>query len=61
MPDPERPRPDPAVAWNEVQGYLDRFFDALNDPEEGGVIMVGDRRNGAVIVELRPSLRYRRS
>ena len=32
MPVPEKPpTPDPTVAWNKAQGYLDKLFDALHD------------------------------
>jgi hypothetical protein len=45
MPD-TNPSPDPSVAWNKVQGYLDKLFDALQDLEEGGGVIEAARRGG---------------
>jgi hypothetical protein len=38
--------PDPAVAWNKVQGYLDKLFDALHDLDEGGGTIGAARLGG---------------
>ena len=46
MPDPPSRPPDPAVAWNKAQGYLDKLFDALHDLEEGGGVIEAARIGG---------------
>ena len=47
MPEPENPpAPDPTVAWNKIQVYLDRLFDALQDLEEGGGVVEAARLSG---------------
>jgi hypothetical protein len=42
----DQPTPDPTVAWNRVQGYLDKLFDALQDLEEGGGVAEAARLAG---------------
>ena len=46
MPDPSTPKPDPTVAWNKAQGYLDKLFDALHELEEGGGVLEAARLGG---------------
>jgi hypothetical protein len=46
MPEPSTHRPDPTVAWNKAQLYLDRLFDALHDLEEGGGVLEAARLGG---------------
>jgi hypothetical protein len=47
MPDPSTtPTPNPTVAWNKAQGYLDKLFDALQDLEEGGGVLEAARIGG---------------
>jgi hypothetical protein len=38
--------PDPTVAWNKVQGYLDKLFDALHELEEDGGVAEAARLGG---------------
>jgi hypothetical protein len=38
--------PDPSVAWNKVQVYLDKLFDALQELEESGGVIEAARQGG---------------
>ena len=47
VPESEKPLvPDPSVAWNKAQVYLDRVSDALHDLEEGGGVLEAARIGG---------------
>lgn len=43
---PNPSRPDPAVAWNKVQVYLDKLFDAIQELDEGGGVIEAARLGG---------------